>query len=284
MEEIKNTAVIIDGMARTGTSALANVVKIFGVDLGNSFIRVQPTNKLGFFEDQQIWRLNHNIRNVLKIDWNDHKQLMLDDEVLTRFNQLHTRFRDSILFRMNKILNLRSNIPLWGFKNPGVSELLSIWIPEISKRNTDIKIIINTRHPADSANSMHDFSKHRKSHHDCLLLWLRYTLGIELRSRNIPRLFVCYEDLMERTNTVIYNLINFLNLEITDDYQTKIAEVNNFLTPSLRNQNVENKENWGHDNGSHDIYQTCLKVYQLVNGGAMTPRDRIFLDEVRRNF
>lgn len=283
MEEIKNTAVIIDGMARSGTSALTNVVRILGVHMGDVFIQARPVNELGFFEDQEIWRLNGNIRKLLKINWNDYKKLMSDDEVLTRFNHLHPNFKNNILFKLNAILDKRSKIPLWGFKNPGVSELLSIWLPEITKRNTDIKIIVTIRHPADVAQSWHEFTRGSQSYYNCLRLWLRYTIGIEVRSRNLPRMFMDYKDLMENTIPVVDKLINFLDLKI-DNYEGKIDSIENFLTPSLRKQNEENKDEWGNKLKVNDLYQICISVYNLLSLDNMTLRDRIYLDDLRRNF
>jgi len=47
-------AVIILGMHRSGTSALARVVNLLGVDLGKSFLPPDPANPSGYWEHVQM--------------------------------------------------------------------------------------------------------------------------------------------------------------------------------------------------------------------------------------
>lgn len=280
MTDIKQTAVILDGMARTGTSALMKTLEILGVDLGGHLLRPRVDNELGFFEDQRIWRLNNQIRAYLGMNWNLPKNLLSDEDIKRKFDNLPPHKRNILLREIDIVLYLKTKSNLWGFKNPGSSELFPIWIPKIQERGCDIKIIVNTRHPADSAESMLKFSKGFRTRLNALQLWLRYTLSIEFRSRHLKRTFVCYEDLMNQTAIVLRQLINFLDLNV--DLDEKLVITNNFLTPRLRKQNVSDKDNWGVANGVDDIYQSCLEVYKILNANAISSAGFARLNQIRQ--
>jgi hypothetical protein len=64
----KNLIVVL-GMHRSGTSAVAKALACMGVSLGNDLLPAGKDNPKGFFEDKAINDLNIEMLRVLGLDW-----------------------------------------------------------------------------------------------------------------------------------------------------------------------------------------------------------------------
>ncbi len=66
-----NTAVIVLGMHRSGTSALAGMLSMLGVQFGDSLMAPQADNSKGFWEHRDIVGLNDRILAAFDSSWDD---------------------------------------------------------------------------------------------------------------------------------------------------------------------------------------------------------------------
>ena len=64
-------AVLVLGMHRSGTSALARAVQMLGVYLGNNFLSPRPDNPTGYWEDKHICDLNERLLAAFGLKWED---------------------------------------------------------------------------------------------------------------------------------------------------------------------------------------------------------------------
>ena len=64
-------AVLVLGMHRSGTSALARGLQMLGVYLGNNFLSPQPDNPTGYWEDKNICELNERLLTAFGLKWED---------------------------------------------------------------------------------------------------------------------------------------------------------------------------------------------------------------------
>ena len=64
-------AVLVLGMHRSGTSALARGLQMLGVYLGNDFLSPQPDNPTGYWEDRNIFELNERLLAVFGLKWDE---------------------------------------------------------------------------------------------------------------------------------------------------------------------------------------------------------------------
>ena len=64
-------AVLVLGMHRSGTSALARGLEMLGVYLGNDFLSPQPDNPTGYWEDRNIYELNERLLAAFGLKWED---------------------------------------------------------------------------------------------------------------------------------------------------------------------------------------------------------------------
>ena len=61
--------ILIYGMHRSGTSTLAGLLKILGIDLGKELLDAKKENPKGFFENKKIYQLNEEILNTIELSW-----------------------------------------------------------------------------------------------------------------------------------------------------------------------------------------------------------------------
>ena len=64
-------AVLVLGMHRSGTSALARGLQTLGVYLGNDFISPKPDNPTGYWEDRNIFEINERLLAVFGLKWEE---------------------------------------------------------------------------------------------------------------------------------------------------------------------------------------------------------------------
>src|SRR5438552_2250499 len=62
-------SILICGMHRSGTSALARVCNLFGVDLGRTLSGTGPDNPKGFWENAAIMQFNQMLLARLGLAW-----------------------------------------------------------------------------------------------------------------------------------------------------------------------------------------------------------------------
>jgi hypothetical protein len=63
--------ILLLGMHRSGTSALAGMLHSGGIKLGDDFIQPLPENPKGFFEDLKIQNINKQILAAIGRKWDD---------------------------------------------------------------------------------------------------------------------------------------------------------------------------------------------------------------------
>jgi len=62
-------------MHRSGTSALAGVLKILGLESGGNLMKPLDSNPKGFFENEKIFEINDGILHSLHSRWDDTDEL-----------------------------------------------------------------------------------------------------------------------------------------------------------------------------------------------------------------
>ena len=94
-----NNPILVLGVGRSGTSAVAQILHQLGIFMGEEFIEANCTNIYGHWEDKEFWKLT---RNVIERKNDKYWKDELDNLVKKRIS-LHRK---------------------WGFKVPGASEIL----------------------------------------------------------------------------------------------------------------------------------------------------------------
>lgn len=133
------TAVMILGMHRSGTSCLAGSLQQRGLHLGEVFER-NPANPKGNRENPAIMRLNDLVLARNGGSWREPPPAIRWDAELARA-------RDAIIDRF-----VAADRPVWGFKDPRSLLLLDFWLEGLGSHR--IAFVGSFRHPWAVASSL----------------------------------------------------------------------------------------------------------------------------------
>ena len=180
-------ALLVLGMHRSGTSALAGVLGRLGVDLGALLMPATPDNPKGYFEHLEIVAVHEGLLAALGSRWDDVRPLPAGwwDGPAAAASRVALR---AIVARDF------AAAPCWGVKDPRLCRLLPLWQPLLREMAVEPRYLLVLRRPAEVAASL--AARDGISAARARLLWLRHVLDAEAHSRGQRRAIVHYRDLV----------------------------------------------------------------------------------------
>ncbi|MBV8222572.1 MAG: sulfotransferase [Candidatus Eremiobacteraeota bacterium] len=217
-------SVVILGMHRSGTSAVARGLQALGVYLGNDFLDAQPENPTGYWEDRRIVDLNERALKLLHLKW---------DDVTAIGGRAFSGWRMWALRRNARRCLRREFIPepLWGFKDPRTLRLLPFWLRALREIGSDDSYVLVIRNPASVAASLH--TRQRMDLETAHRLWLVYVVPFlgDLAAKRLA--VVDYDRLMRDPRKQLERIADKLDLP-GDDVTAVNSFVNDFLDARLQ--------------------------------------------------
>lgn len=213
-------------MHRSGTSALARGLQMLGVYLGNNFLKPQPDNPTGYWEDQTICDLNERLLAIFGLKWED--AALIDDA------QWHEAGVETL--RSEAINYLRSEYlshPLWGFKDPRTIRLLPFWRSALRGLEVDDRYLVVIRNPLSVALSLS-----QRQGMDTLtahLLWLVYVVPYLREIAERPFVVTDYDLVMENPRRQLERIAHGLTIQLNEANKIGIEQfASHFLDSALR--------------------------------------------------
>ena len=160
-------AVLVLGMHRSGTSALARGLQMLGVFLGNDFLSPQPDNPTGYWEDRNIFEINERLLAVFGLKWED---VALIDDARWHDQAVEPLLAEAVQYLRSQFVNH----PLWGFKDQRTIRLLPFWRVALHRLEIDECYLVVIRNPRSVANSL--MRRHGMDAVTAHLLWLVYVV------------------------------------------------------------------------------------------------------------
>ena len=220
------TCILILGMHRSGTSALAGCMNLLGFYPGKNLIPPNESNIKGYFENNLLYHFNDHILDILYARWNDTLALpdnwWKDKMVINE----HDRLKEII----NTEFETDSNFLI---KDPRISVLLPLYLDVFEQEKISPKIIINYRNPYEVADSLEYRDNLSKT--KSFLLWMDAIFKSELFSRNHPRIFINYSSLLSDPVFVADTVVKHFKLKVETDDQINI-KIKQFIDKNLRSK------------------------------------------------
>jgi hypothetical protein len=219
-------AVLVLGMHRSGTSALARGLQMLGVYLGNDFISPKPDNPTGYWEDRNIYEINERLLAVFGLKWEE--VALIDD---ARWDEPAV---DAL--RSEAVAYLKSQFvshPLWGFKDPRTIRLLPFWQSALHSLEVDESYLLVIRNPRSVADSL--IRRHGMDAVTAHLLWLAYLVPNLRLIANRPFIVADYDLVMANPRQELERIAKALKIPSTDSSKAGIEQfASDFLDPNLR--------------------------------------------------
>jgi GT2 family glycosyltransferase/glycosyltransferase involved in cell wall biosynthesis len=241
-------AIIVLGMHRSGTSAVAGVLNILGVDFAPSLVPAQPDNPEGFQQLPDIVNIHDRILESLNLKWDDVGPF--PDNWWK--NKALRPFRNDL---SEIIVRDFAECELWGINDPRMSRLLPLWLSIFHEVNCHPHFVHIVRNPVEVSESLRKrqgFAR-RKS----ILLWMVHELEAELWTRNLPRVFVSYRQLLENWPGTLEKISDGLGISFPLKISDVVDKVSDFLDLEMKHHDRA-EDLWSYD---PDTPQCVLKAY-----------------------
>lgn len=226
-----SAAVIVLGMHRSGTSALAGTLHHLGVDLGDRLMDASPDNPRGYWEHRDIVAVHQRLMAELGWSWDDIRPLPAGWE---ETSAAVTAGEEIAAILARDFAAAR----LWGLKDPRLCRLLPLWIALLEQLGVKPRFILALRHPGDVAASL--AARDGLGAARAGLLWLRHTLEAERETRGHRRTIVHYEQLAGSGGRlgVISQMADDLGFAWPAGGSSAEADLDAYLAPELRHHNA----------------------------------------------
>ncbi|TFL15941.1 hypothetical protein [Jannaschia formosa] len=184
----KRKALIVLGMHRSGTSALAGLLNTLGGDGPATPMQATKENPQGYFESERLHRLHDDMLRSAGTNWCDYRPI---PETWLRSSKAD-EYREYLGAAIEKEYG-RSGF--FVVKDPRVCRFASLWIDLLYEMGVEPIAIHISRNPLEVAESLH--ARDNFSRDYSYLLWLRHVLDAEVSTRDLRRSFTSYDNLLE---------------------------------------------------------------------------------------
>ena len=214
-------------MHRSGTSAVTRVLNLLGLDLPERLYPPQEDNPLGFWEPLAVVAAHESFLAAIGSSYDD--VLPIPEQTL--------RSEEAAAFVERLVGFLRSEFDgssAYVIKDPRLARLVPLWLEAIARAGATPAFVLPHRSPLEVAASL--YARNGFSTTKSLLLWLRHVLAAEHATRDAPRSFVRYENLVRDWRPVVDRIARDLDLVWPRNPQRAHAEIDAYLSPRHRHQ------------------------------------------------
>jgi hypothetical protein len=187
MAILQRQAVIVLGMHRSGTSAVAGTAVRLGLAPPRRMLPSSADNPSGFYEAVSLTTFNETVLHTAGCAW--HDCLSFD---LNRFDDADRAAVADVGLRI--LQDEFADAPAFLIKDPRLCLTLPVWLPALRVAGAATAVLLVIRHPEEVVRSL---SRRDKLPEPAMAaLWLHYLLEAERATRSLPRAVVAYDDLM----------------------------------------------------------------------------------------
>ena len=268
------TAVLVLGMHRSGTSALARVVNFLGATMPRHLMAANKWNPRGYWESSPLVALHDQLLAALDSTWDDWRtpgKNWKDGEVANRFAG-----------KMRLAIDEEYGAaPLFVLKDPRICRTLPYWMSILERSGIRTAPIIIVRNPLEVAESLR--ARDGISFEKSMLLWLRHMLDAEAETRHLNRNIVTLDALLEDWKLLAVQTAGRLGLQWPRQPNDATHDVREFLDLELHNHRATQAELEGHTEVPSWVKTAYRALTHLCDEpkGAEAKRE---LDRVRATF
>jgi hypothetical protein len=272
-------------MGRSGTSAITRVLSLCGGALPKSLLPANHANPTGYWEPLDGLNLNEAFLARCGSNWYDPRlPLPIEATVDSPDGRM---FVDQIA----ACLAGCADAPLLLIKEPRINALTEFWFAAVQRLGCQPAVVVAVRHPAEVAGSL--LARDGMATELSNTLWFKYNWLAERRSLGLPRVFVEYSNLLADWRREVDRVAGALTIDLD---VTKGAEIDAFLSPSLRHQRASNETAQGGvqtgiqqahamlSRASRDEPFSRDALESLVAAQMASPEARVAFDQFTKSF
>ncbi|MBP7216037.1 MAG: hypothetical protein KBA46_02005, partial [Candidatus Omnitrophica bacterium] len=222
------TCVIILGMHRSGTSALAGVLHILGLNLGKDLLAGNEFNIKGYFENRKLYIIHERLLRSLNSGWHDDADLPLGWHVWPALDAYKEEIKQVLVGDFG-------SSDTFCLKDPRFAILLPLYVEIFNELMIDPCFIIMKRSIPEIMQSLN--ARDGLPEDRILALYSKYAACIETYTLGKKRITLSFDDLLNNTEKTIDVIKNGLGLQLKE-YALVEKEVRGFLEHQLKHYHV----------------------------------------------
>jgi hypothetical protein len=193
-EKTARIAVVVLGMHRSGTSAMARCLALCGAALPAALMPAAEGNPTGHWEPERIADFNETLLRARGSRWDEifgpRVEPQLAEAVAPLMDRARALLRDDY-----------GDAGLIVLKEPRMTRLMDLWRPAIAQEGFAAVYVVMVRSPQEVAQSLRVRNGLPTS--QGLLLWTSYMLAAEQATRGRPRAFIPFDRLLDEPEAVL---------------------------------------------------------------------------------
>jgi hypothetical protein len=222
------TAILVLGMHRSGTSALARLLGYLGAALPNDAIEAHSDNARGYWESAAIIKADDQLLRVARSSWFDPRPLDL-----SRLEPSSLRSRKDRLWEA--VTAAFGDARLMVIKDPRQCRFVPTVVETLAEHGIASRAVLMLRGPAAVARSIasRDGTTFAFAH----LLWLRHMIDAERATRGLVRTVVGFDAMLADWRDTASRLLPLTGGTMPEG--DTAAAIDSFLDPALRHHGEE---------------------------------------------
>ncbi len=267
-------AVVVLGMHRSGTSAMARMLSLLGCDLPKTIMGANSTNQAGHWESQAIARLNDGILTSAGSSWDDWLEFNPEWMRSLKAEEFHDKAKAVLEEQFG-------SSRLFVLKDPRICRLPAFWFDVIRDKGLKPVAVIPLRNPLEVAASL----QKRNGFDPALgqLLWLRHVLDAEYGSRGVPRYFTDFDRLMSNWAAVAMDAASALGISWPRLSNRAREEIDGFLDERYRHHREGHEKVLENRSLSHWLRE-AFAIFSRWAAEGEDKSDFSALDRIREEF
>lgn len=249
----QRVAILVLGMHRSGTSALAGAMNELGARGPKTLMPATADNPRGYFESLPLSVAHDELLAAAGSGWDDWRQI---DQgwVHSRAARKHRRKISALL------VNEFGDAPLICLKDPRICRFVPFMQSILLELNFRVVVVLPLRNPREVAYSLKQRNQFPLT--KSILLWLRHVLEAEFYSRGMARCFVSYEEFISDWRRQTERVSEKIVVMWPNRSARSSAAIDEFLTADLRRQRVSFDTMKDHS----DVVALARDTYDVLTG------------------
>jgi hypothetical protein len=260
-------AILVLGMHRSGTSAVAGVINARGVAGPKTLPPADNWNPRGYFESARFFPALDKLLASAGSAWDDWRQL---DPQWFR-SQAAEQHRQKIKMLL---IDEFGEEPLIVVKDGRICRFVPFMASILAELNVGPVAVLPVRNPLEVAYSLRRRDKFPLS--KSLLLWLRHVLDAEFHSRPMRRCFLSYDHFLLDWRTHMERVSEKIGVAWPDRSGRAEARIDEFLTTELHRERAASDELEKHP----EMIPWVRETYDIVTAIAAGGENKQLLDRL----
>jgi len=258
-DSMKQKAICILGMHRSGTSAITRSINLLSAHIGQESDLVPPDyyNSEGFWERKDVVEFHESLQRKFKTTWDSVIPLSEDWHLSEDIKSYKEELKDLIR-------NAFTEYPLWAWKDPRTCIFVEVWKDVLKELDVDTVFLHIIRNPLDVVRSFERIKNFNRG--GVLGTWLNYNRTALRATSGHCRAFIHYDKFMQDWEGELRRVFRELGLDWPTDCSAFRNEMSQFIRPGMRHSvsTIDDLRNIGAPGIVIELYQlledACLGV------------------------